>query len=164
MTNDALSEATWVLEEIGQVLKPVIRTEPGDQLAEELFPNRRALEHAYALVSSLSDPGAQYEILHMESWNSDAYEDWLGRYGIAVPHYGDPIPEGLEPFQPVNCPPEHRSPSPALYGPPGGIRRELLAKTAEKQTEASEDEGSSSSSSSEGSDEEESDELGMCSI
>jgi len=50
----------------------------GDQLVEQLFPNRKALEHTVHLVSTLSDPNTQYEILHMEDWNSDAYEKQVG--------------------------------------------------------------------------------------
>lgn len=162
LVNDSLSEASYTLEEIGQVLKPVIRTEPGDQLVEELFPNRKALEHAVHLVTTLNDPGAQYEILHMEEWNSVAYEKWLGKYGKPLPHNRDPVPEGLEPFLPVDCPSGHRSLSPALYGPPGGARRELIEKNRETEAEVPDDESSSSSSSSsaEENDEEESDELG----
>jgi len=160
MVNDSLAEASSTLEEIGQVLRPVIRTEPGDQLVEQLFPNRTALEHAVHLVSTLSDPNAQYEILHMEDWNSDAYEKWLGKYGKPLPYHQDPPPEGLEPFMPVDCP--HGTPSPVLFGPPGGICRERLAKATVKTKDS--DESSTSSSSEESSEEEESDELGMCFI
>ena len=158
LVNDSLAEASLALEEIGQVLKPVIRTEPGDQLVENLFPNRKALEHATHLVSSLSDPGAQYEMLHMEDWNSDAYEKWLGKYGKPLPYHLDPASEGLESYMPVDC--AHESSPPRLYGPPGGTRRERTVTAAGKQTEASEDESPSSSSSSESSGDEESDGLG----
>lgn len=158
MTNDALSEASWVLEEIGQVLKPVIRTEPADQLAEQMFPNKKALEHALALVSTLSDPSAQHEILQMECWNSDSYEDWLGKYGVRLAHYSDPVPEGLEPYMPVDCP--HGSPSPSLYGPPGGVRRERLQKALGKAASDSESSSENVGESSEHSGEEQSDEMG----
>jgi len=63
MVNDVLSKVSSTL---GQVLKPVIRTEPGDQLIEQLFPNRTALEHAIYLVTTLSNPNTQHEILLME--------------------------------------------------------------------------------------------------
>ena len=160
MVNDSLAEASSTLEEIGQVLRPVIRTEPGDQLVEQLFPNRKALEHAVHLVSTLSDPNAQYEILHMEDWNSDAYEKWLGKYGKPLPYHQDPPPEGVEPYMPVDC--SHGTPSPVLFSPPGGIRRDWLAKATVKTKDS--DESSTSSSSEESSEEEESDELGMCFI
>ena len=161
MVNSALSEASSTLEQLGQVLEPVICTEPGDQLIKQLFSNRTALEHAIHLVSTLSNPNAQYEILYMEDWNSTAYEEWLGKYGQPLPHVHDPVDPGLKPYMPVNCP--HGSPSPVLYGPSGGIRRERLAKATVK-TRDSDNEGSSSSSSSESEEsgeEEESDELGM---
>lgn len=162
MVNDSLAEASHALEEIGQVLKPVIRTEPGDQLVENLFPNRKALEHATHLVSTLSDPSAQYEMLHMEDWNSEAYERWLGKYGKPLPHHSDPAPEGLEPYLPVDCP--HGSPPFFPYVAPGETRRERSVKIGGKKTEVSDDESSSSSSSS-GSEEsggEQSDGVGAC--
>ena len=152
--NDSLAEASSTLEELGQVLMPVLRTEPVDELVGQLFPDRLALEHAVHLITTLSDPGAQHEILLMQDWNSEAYEAWLGKYGKPLPRLRDPVDPALEPYLPVNCP--HGSPSPELYGT-GEVRRERLAKATVK-TKDSDDEDSTSSSSSES---EESDEPGM---
>jgi len=157
MTNNALAEATWALAEIGDVLKPVIRTEPADQLVRELFPDREALEHAAHLVVMLSNPSALHQILRMESWDLEAYEEWLDKYGKPLPRLDDPVPEGLKPYLPVNCP--HDSP-PMVFGPPGEIRHEQLAKATVKTKDS--DESSSSSSSEESSEEEEGDKFGMC--
>jgi len=109
VANDISRESLQILKEIGDVLLPLISSEPGDVIASNLFADPAAVYQAIDFVDAVQTPGALSELTSLQSWGSDVYEAWRDRHhSLGPPYPADSLKRDvpIEPLQQPPSPPE----------------------------------------------------------